>query len=166
MSTKAYLNRKRRARNKYKKQQRKEVEDEVIAFDGGNTDTPPILPPDGLTWHSIQVSTLHIHDVINPHFGLSITRSNNCHPFIRLPRGISLNILGKAGHQLIYSALEACEKLRKASLVRSDKKRIFETMEKQSSIIVLVFKLIGGVNRCLIMLHTWKNFHSIIGNVL
>ena len=58
-------------------------------------------------------------------FSTTITRSNNCHPFIHLPRGISLNILGKAGHQLIYSALEACEKLRKASLVRGDKKRIF-----------------------------------------
>jgi hypothetical protein len=144
----------------------KEVEDEVIVFDGGNDDTQPILPSDGLTWRSVQVSTLHIHDVINPHFGLTIIRSNNCHPFIRLPRGISLKILGKAGHHLIYSALEACERLRKASLVRSDKKRIFGDYGKQSSIRVLVFKLIGGVNRCLIMLHTWRNFQSIIKNVL
>ena len=97
----------------------------VIVFDGSNDYTQPILPPDGLTWRSIKVSTLHIHDVINHHFGLTITRSNNCHPFICLPRGISLKILGKAGHHLIYSALEACERLRKASLVRSDKKRIF-----------------------------------------
>ena len=95
----------------------------VIVFDGSNDYTQPILPPDGLTWRSIKVSTLHIHNVINHHFGLTITHSNNCHPFICLPRGISLKILGKAGHHLIYS-LEACERLRKASLVRSDKKQI------------------------------------------
>jgi hypothetical protein len=27
-----------------------EIEDEVIVFDGANPNTPPILPPDGLTW--------------------------------------------------------------------------------------------------------------------
>jgi hypothetical protein len=27
-----------------------EIEDDVIVFDGGNPTTPPILPPDGLTW--------------------------------------------------------------------------------------------------------------------
>jgi len=151
VTKKAYQNRKRQARNKYKKQQRllfeivipkdqfkltlKEVEDEVIVFDGGNNDTQPILPPDGLTWRSIQVSTLHIHDMINHHFGLTITHSNNCHPFIPLPRGISLKILGKASHNLIYSALEACERLWKAIL-----KGAHYLCENKGGVLVLQIK--------------------------
>jgi hypothetical protein len=31
----------------------KEVDDEVIVFDGGNVDNPPILPPDVVIWLSI-----------------------------------------------------------------------------------------------------------------
>ncbi len=56
----------RHGRKKFNKQQRvlhevaipcnqhklliQEIEDEVIVFDEGNPETPPILPPDGLTW--------------------------------------------------------------------------------------------------------------------
>ncbi len=62
------------ARKKFNKQQRvlcevaipcnqhklsiQEVEDEVIVFDGGNSITPPILPPDGLTWRCKPISDL------------------------------------------------------------------------------------------------------------
>jgi hypothetical protein len=38
---------------------------------------------------------------------------------------MSLNILSQVGHYSIIKALHACEKLKKTSLVRSDRKRIF-----------------------------------------
>ena len=103
----------------------KEVDNEVIVFDGGCVDNPPILPPDGVFWQSIPPSKLHIFDDINPDIGLTLARSDNALPFFRLPSAISLKIIGASGLNKIYSALEACERLRKTSLVRSDKKRIF-----------------------------------------
>ncbi len=51
----------------------KEVDAEVIVFDGGNVDNPPILPPDGLIWRSILTSKLHIYNDINPDIGLTLT---------------------------------------------------------------------------------------------
>ncbi len=33
-----------------------EIEDEVIVFDGGNPETLPILPPDGLIWRCMPIS--------------------------------------------------------------------------------------------------------------
>jgi hypothetical protein len=75
ISSSAKNARKRRLRNKFKRQQRllheiiipedqfkltvQEVDEEVIVFDGGNIDNPPILPPDGVIWWSISTSQLH-----------------------------------------------------------------------------------------------------------
>ena len=42
-----------------------------------------------------------------------------------MPHAISLQIIGASGLNKIYSSLEACERLRKTSLIRSDKKQIF-----------------------------------------
>ncbi len=56
---------------------------------------------------------------------MTLTHSDNVLPFIRLPHAISLKIIGASGLKKIYLSLEACERLRKTSLVRSDKKRIF-----------------------------------------
>jgi len=103
----------------------KEVDKEFIIFDGGNVNNPPILPPDGVIWQSIPISKVHIYDDINPDIGLTITHSDNALPFIHLPRAISLKIIGASGLKKIYSSLESCERLRKTSLVRCDKKRIF-----------------------------------------
>jgi hypothetical protein len=90
-----------------------EVDDEVIVFDGGNVDNPPILPSDGVIWQSISTSQLHIYNDVNPNIRLTLTRSNNSLPFIHLPRAISLQIIGASGLNKIYSSLEACERLGK-----------------------------------------------------
>ncbi len=74
------------ARKKFNKQQRvlcavaipcnqhklliQELEDEVIVFDGGNPKTPPILPPDGLTWRCMPMSDLYVEGETNPSLGL------------------------------------------------------------------------------------------------
>jgi hypothetical protein len=47
-----------------------EIEDDIIVFDGGNPTTPPILPPDGLTWQSIPISKSYDDDETNPNVGL------------------------------------------------------------------------------------------------
>jgi len=105
-----------------------EIEDEIIVFDGGEIDNPPIKPPDGVDWRSIPIvfgSHVHICDEVDPNCGLTFQRVDNVLPFIRLPRAMSLNILSQVGHYSIIKALHACEKHKKASLVRSDRKRIF-----------------------------------------
>jgi hypothetical protein len=59
-----------------------EIEDEVIVFDGGNPKTPPILPPDGLTWWCKPISDLYVEDKTNPNLGLSCPWVNiPCHSF-------------------------------------------------------------------------------------
>ena len=85
-------------------------------------------PPDGLNWCCISIATgthLYVDDETNPDRGLTFARLNNALPFIRMPRSMSLNIIGKCRTKQIYNALEACEKMRKVSLVRSDRKRVF-----------------------------------------
>jgi hypothetical protein len=87
-----------RARKKFNKQQHvlcevaipcnqhklliQEIEDEVIVFDGGNPETPPILPLDGLTWRCMPISDLYVEDKTNPNFGLLCPWVNNSLPFI------------------------------------------------------------------------------------
>jgi hypothetical protein len=48
-----------------------EIEDEVILFDGGNLENPPILLPDRLTWQCMLISDLYVEDNTNPNLGLS-----------------------------------------------------------------------------------------------
>jgi len=143
---KARHNRRLRAKKKFKKQQRllrevilpkdltinilstKEIDDEVVVFDGGNQDNPPPRPPDGVVWRCINILDgrhIYVDDETDPAIGLTFARVDNSLPFIRLPRSMSLNIIGKCGLRKIYNALDACEKLRKISLVRSDRKRVF-----------------------------------------
>ena len=68
---------------------------------------------------------LFVDDELSPSIGLTFSRIDNSLPFIRMPRQQSLNIIGRNGMEKIMNALLACEKLRKHSLVRSDRKRIF-----------------------------------------
>jgi hypothetical protein len=67
-----------RARKKLKKQERVlrevvvpmtqlkittiKINNEVTVFDGGNNNTPPIRPPNGIQWHSISVRELCTKD--------------------------------------------------------------------------------------------------------
>jgi hypothetical protein len=108
-----------------------EIEDDIIVFDGGNSTTPPILPPDELTWLSIPISKLYVDDETIPNVGLSCPRINNSLPFIRLPRISALSIIQSSGLKRIYNALEACEKMRKVSLVCGERKRIFSDYGKR-----------------------------------
>ncbi len=136
-----------RARKKFMKQQRvlhevvipcnqyklsiQEIEDDIIVFDGGNLTTPPILPPDGPAWRCIPISKLYVDNETNPNVGLSCLRINNSLPFIWLPRISALSIIQSSGLKRIYNALEACEKMRKVSLVRGKRKRIFTDYGKR-----------------------------------
>ncbi len=78
--------------------------------------SPPILPPDGIWWCSIPVQDLHIEDEIRGDIGLSFPRIDGTSPFIRLPRGISLEIISHVGLPTIYDALRHCEQLRHVAL--------------------------------------------------
>jgi hypothetical protein len=81
-----------------------------MVFDGGDSETPPILLPDGLTWRCMPISDSYVEDLLYP-------RVNNSLPFIWLPRSNALSIIASSGLNRIYAALEACEKLRKVPLV-------------------------------------------------
>jgi len=146
ISHKSRNNRKNRAKKKFKKQQQllrevvvppdgtinllttQEIDKEIIVFDGGNNANPPLRPPDGLIWRCISIAAgthLHVDDETNPHRGLTFSRLSNSLPFIRMPRSMALNIISNCQMKKIYNALEACEKMRKVSLVRSDRNRVF-----------------------------------------
>ncbi len=105
-----------------------EINKEIIVFDGGTLDNPPIRPPDGMIWQCIPIhegNYVHICDEVDPHCGLTFQRVENVLPFIRLPRALSLNIISKTGHHSIIKSIQALEKLKRISLVRSNRKRIF-----------------------------------------
>ncbi len=105
-----------------------EIDNEIIVFNGGVIDNPPIKPPDGVVWRCIPIcegTHVHICDEVDPYRGLTFKCVDNVLPFIRLPRGMSLDILSQVGHYSIIKSLHACEKLKRISLVRSDRKRIF-----------------------------------------
>jgi hypothetical protein len=106
-----------------------ELHDVVTVFDGGCHNNPPIRPPDGVHWRCIPVSQLHREDASNPSVGLTFPRINNALPFIRLPRHMSLDIIGQSGLDNIYNALDVCENLRKRPCVRSKSKQVFGDYE-------------------------------------
>jgi hypothetical protein len=39
-----------------------DINEEIIVFDGGSSDCPPITPPKGVRWRRLHVSDLFIHD--------------------------------------------------------------------------------------------------------
>ena len=106
-----------------------DINEEIIVFDGGNQDCPPITPPNGVIWRRLHVSDLCIRDDVRPTVGLTFPRVNGTLPFIRLPRATSLSIIGRCGLDKIHAALIACENLR-SPLRRSEKKRVFTDFGK------------------------------------
>ncbi len=84
-------------------------------------------------WHCICINNISrinhpviaIFDNPDPNIGLTYRRIDDVLPFIRLPRSQALSIIGDSCLENIMIALEAWERLRRTSLVRSDRKRIF-----------------------------------------
>jgi hypothetical protein len=153
VSYKAFHRRHLRARNKTSKQRRllrevivptnqfkichQDIHDHITVFDGGCHNNPPIIPPDGVHWRCIHISQLHIDDELNPNVGLFFPHINNAVPFIRLPRRLSLDIIGQAGLQNMYKALDACEGLKKRPSVRGKGKQIFGDRGKPLKFVVM-----------------------------
>jgi hypothetical protein len=93
-----------------------EINNEVIVFDGGNNNTHPICPPNGIQWRSISVRELCTKDETRGDIGLTFPRIEGTSPFIRMPCTMALDIIGECGLPKIYKALNACEKLRSVVL--------------------------------------------------
>jgi hypothetical protein len=108
-----------------------EINNEVIVFDGGNNNTPPIHPSNGIQWCSISVRELCTKDKTRGDIGLTFPRIEGTSPFIPMPRTMAVDIIGECGLPKIYKALNACEKLRRVALSQSDKKRVFTDYGKQ-----------------------------------
>jgi len=102
-----------------------EIDSEIVVFDGGDTNSPPIKPPDGVIWRSIPVKLLYLEDETFPSIGLTYPMINGVHPFIRLPRSMSLSIINQCDINKITKSLVACENLRSTALSRGDAKRVF-----------------------------------------
>jgi hypothetical protein len=56
---------------------------------------------------------------------LTFRQTDGVSSFIRLPRQMSLDIIGECGLTKIHNSLVACENLRRVALSRSDRKRVF-----------------------------------------
>ncbi len=103
----------------------KEIDNNIIVFDRGNSHCPPIRLPKEIKWRSHHVSELHIQDETSSHLGLTFPCIDGALPFIRLPHKIALDIIGQCGLSKIYNALNACENLQRLCLACSNKKCVF-----------------------------------------
>jgi hypothetical protein len=66
-----------------------DVAENVLIFDGGDCNSIPIKPPDGINWTPISVledKRVIAIDETNLHRGLTIGPIQKCHAFIRMPR--------------------------------------------------------------------------------
>ena len=103
----------------------KDIDSEIVVFDGGNLSAPPIKPPDGILWRSISVNVLHVEDETDPNIGLTFPKMDGVNPFIRMPRRMCLEIIEECDLIKIINSLSACENLRRIALRRGDSKRVF-----------------------------------------
>ncbi len=74
-----------------------EIDSQVVVFDGGNDNNPPICPPDGVMWHRISIRDgrhIYVDDETKPDHGLTFARIDNLLPFTRLPCSMALRIIG------------------------------------------------------------------------
>ncbi len=103
------------------------IKKDIVVVDGGDSGSPPILPPDGTSWCCVSVPGgihLYVPDDSNPLHGLTFPRVNGVLPFIKIPRDYALSITEEVTVNDIVDTLEECER-QKTSLIRSQCKRIF-----------------------------------------
>jgi hypothetical protein len=65
-----------------------QINNEIVVVNGGDDGNPPIVPPDGVIWHSLCIRVgnhLHVQDESNPSRGLTFPRVDGALPFIRMP---------------------------------------------------------------------------------
>jgi hypothetical protein len=111
-----------------------QIKSNIIVFDGGDRNTPPIKPPDGVQWQSLSVQMLYIPDHNEPNIGLTAPMmDDDISAFILLPRQLSLDIIGEFDLDQILTSLTACENLRQTALSRGDAKRVFTDYGKRVS---------------------------------
>jgi hypothetical protein len=103
----------------------KNIDDNIIMIDGGNSHCPPIHPSKGIEWRSHHVSELHIQDETIGHIGLTFPHIDGALPFICLSRKIALDIIGQCGLSKICNTFNACKKLQRCPLACSNKKCVF-----------------------------------------
>ena len=56
-----------------------EIDAEIIVFDGSNSTSPTIKPPDDVLWRSISVNQLHVEDDTLPNIGLTYLKVIGIH---------------------------------------------------------------------------------------
>jgi hypothetical protein len=85
-----------------------DVEEDILVFDGGDSDNPPIKPPNGVNWQLISISDekyIVALDHNDPDCGLTYACFDDDHPFIHMPRGMSLSILGDRDGMILIQNL-------------------------------------------------------------
>jgi hypothetical protein len=110
-----------------------EIDAEIIVFDGGDSTTLPIKPPDGVLWRSISVHQLNVDDETQPTLGLTYPKILGVHPFIQMPRQMTLGIIAEVDLKKNTNSIIACEKLRRTALGRGDAKCVFTDFDKRLS---------------------------------
>jgi hypothetical protein len=106
-----------------------DVEKDILVFDRGDSNNPPIKPPNGVNWQQISISgekfivTLDQND---HNCGLTYAHLDETRPFIRMPQVQSLSLLGDKGGMISnQNDLNTCKRIKKSPLLRSSAKRIF-----------------------------------------
>ena len=97
------------------------IKNDIVVIDGGDSGNPPIVPPDGTSWHCVSVLDgirLCVPDDSNPLRGLTFPRVDGVLPFIKMPRDYALSITAEVTVNDIVDTLEECERLKKTSLIR------------------------------------------------
>ncbi len=98
---------------------------EIIVFDGDDTTSPQIKPPDGKQLKCISIRMLHIEDETRLKIVLAFPKLDGMYPCIRLPRQLLLGIIAEFGLEKITVSLTAFKILRHTALGCGNLSRVF-----------------------------------------
>jgi hypothetical protein len=105
-------------------------------FERGDSNNPPIKPPDGVNWQQVSISEeifIVTLDQNDPNRGLIYAHLDDSRAFTHMPQVQSLSLFGDRGGMIsIQNALNACKRLKKSPLLISSAKRIIAGVTKQS----------------------------------